>query len=272
VLLARNTDFPGYWGGLASQNRGGVSNFFGYDSQGSVRILTSSLGAITDYYAYMAFGVELATGATTVNPNRYLGLFGYYRDFINWMYVRARMLDALRGRWVSRDELGFDGGDWSLYPYVGNDPLGYADPSGNVVLWPPSWSYCGPNGVTKYDPCCPAGTKCHGATQKTPVPINPIDWACKDHDCCWATVHKETGHDCVFPWDLYPGCVACNTELCDKIFARQCSHKISGCAWVRGIIISLCVSGVFQTKPPPPPPNSRCDPFNIWRPGPPLAS
>ena len=52
VLLARNTDFPGYWGGLTSQNRGGVSSFFGVDSQGSVRILTSILGAITDYYAY----------------------------------------------------------------------------------------------------------------------------------------------------------------------------------------------------------------------------
>ena len=106
VVLARNTDFPGYWGGLASQNRGGVSNFFGVDSQGSVRILNSILGAITDYCAYMAFGVELATGATTVNPNRYLGLYGYYRDFINWMYVRAMLLDALRGRWVSRDMLG----------------------------------------------------------------------------------------------------------------------------------------------------------------------
>ncbi len=134
VVLARNTDFPGYWGGLASQNRGGVSNFFGYDSQGSVRILTSILGAITDYYAYMAFGVELATGATTVNPNRYLGLYGYYRDFINWMYVRARLLDALRGRWVSRDELGFDGGDWNLYRDVGNDPVGLTDPTGSVSM------------------------------------------------------------------------------------------------------------------------------------------
>ncbi len=123
VVLARNTDFPGYWGGLASQNRGGVSNFFGYDSQGSVRILTSILGAITDYYAYMAFGVELATGATTVNPNRYLGLFGYYRDFINWMYVRARLLDALRGRWVSRDELGFVFGHFGSYGYVQNQPV-----------------------------------------------------------------------------------------------------------------------------------------------------
>ena len=144
MLQARNTDFPGYWGGLASQNRGGVSSFYGYDSQGSARILTSILGAITDRYAYMAFGVELATGLTpTTNPNRYLGLFGYYRDFINWMYVRARMLDALRGRWVSRDMLGFNGGSWNLIEVVGNNPIRFADPSGLAPCpkQPPSWCW-----------------------------------------------------------------------------------------------------------------------------------
>ena len=168
VLGARNTDFPGYWGGLASQNRGGVSNYFGYDSQGSVRILTSVLGAITDVYAYMAFGVELSTGLTpTVNPNRYLGLFGYYRDFVNWMYVRARLLDASRGRLVSKDPFGlwlltrggsiptvptiYDHSDavslmTNLYRYAGSNPVNDSDPSGlqplgvgSIVLpgWPP---------------------------------------------------------------------------------------------------------------------------------------
>jgi RHS repeat-associated protein len=131
VIQARNTDFPGFWGGLTSQNRAGVSSFYGYDSQGSARILTSILGAITDYYVYMAFGVELSTGLTpTTNPNRYLALYGYYRDFINWMYVRARILDALKGRWVSRarfEEL--HRGEHS-YGYALNNPATRNDPSG----------------------------------------------------------------------------------------------------------------------------------------------
>jgi len=29
------TDYPGMWGGLASQRRGSVSSFYGFDSQGS---------------------------------------------------------------------------------------------------------------------------------------------------------------------------------------------------------------------------------------------
>jgi RHS repeat-associated protein len=178
VLLARNTDFPGYWGGLASQNRGGVSSFFGVDSQGSVRILTSDLGAITDYYAYMAFGVELATGATTVNPNRYLGLYGYYRDFINWMYVRARLLDALRGRWINRDPIGYIGGDWNLYRYVRSNPIYLADPTGlackikyvNINPTKPQITSCGKEGCgTKMEigyasiTLCP-GSKCDGVS------------------------------------------------------------------------------------------------------------
>ncbi len=32
------------WGGLTSQNRSGTSTFYGYDSQGSVRILANSAG------------------------------------------------------------------------------------------------------------------------------------------------------------------------------------------------------------------------------------
>ena len=51
------------------------------------------------------------------------------------MYVRARLLDALRGRWASRDELGFDGGGNNpAHEYVGNDPLSKMDPSGTVLI------------------------------------------------------------------------------------------------------------------------------------------
>jgi hypothetical protein len=34
------------------------------------------------------------------------------------------------GRWLSRDPIGVDGGDWNLYRYVTNDPANKTDPSG----------------------------------------------------------------------------------------------------------------------------------------------
>ena len=130
VIQARYTDFPGYWGGLTSQNRNGVSSFYGYDSQGSVRILTNSAGTPTDSYVYTAFGVELLNGSGTVNPFRYVGLYGYYMTFINLYYVRARWLDAVKGRWDSRDPIGRLGGSWNTQEYVGNRPTFYVDPKG----------------------------------------------------------------------------------------------------------------------------------------------
>ena len=74
------------WGGLTSQNRSGVSSFYLYDSQGSVRNLASILGAITDTYIFTAFGVELLTSGSTVNPFRYIGRFGYYRDMLSMIH------------------------------------------------------------------------------------------------------------------------------------------------------------------------------------------
>jgi RHS repeat-associated protein len=69
---------------------------------------------------------------TTVNPYRFGGQAGYRRDGTNRNYVRARELDTQRGRWVSRDPIGFDSGDENLYRYVGNDAPNAVDPSGLV--------------------------------------------------------------------------------------------------------------------------------------------
>ena len=77
ALQARNTRYPGQYGGLVSQNRGGASSFYGFDSQQSTRVLVSTGGAITDSYSYKAFGKELQSGSASVNPYRYVGNQGY---------------------------------------------------------------------------------------------------------------------------------------------------------------------------------------------------
>ena len=61
ALQARNTDYPGYFGGLASQNRGGVSSFYGPDSQQSVRILVSAAAADRKRYRKPASVCSIAT-------------------------------------------------------------------------------------------------------------------------------------------------------------------------------------------------------------------
>jgi RHS repeat-associated protein len=47
---------------------------------------------------------------------------------------RNRQYNPKYGRWLSRDPIGFDGGN-NLWNYVGNNPVRFNDPSG-LILWP----------------------------------------------------------------------------------------------------------------------------------------
>ncbi|MBV9852082.1 MAG: hypothetical protein JO250_20645 [Armatimonadetes bacterium] len=82
---------------------------------------------------------------TTVNPYRFGGQAGYRRDGANREYVRARHLDAQKGRWASRDPIAHRLGQTRLvqqvaaaslrheanaYQYVLNKPVGLSDPAG----------------------------------------------------------------------------------------------------------------------------------------------
>ncbi len=130
ITQAHYTDFPGMWGGLNSVRRGGVSSFYGFDQQSNTRILASMNGNVTDDYLYKAFGEELAVSGSTINSLRFGGQVGYWRDEAERLYVRRRVLRVDQGRWISREPIGFDGGDWNLYRYSINTPIDMVDPSG----------------------------------------------------------------------------------------------------------------------------------------------
>jgi len=129
VTQVHYTDNPGYWGGLVSQNQSGVTSFYGYDGPGNTRILVSNAGSVLATYLYEAFGQEILTPSAS-NIYWFGGRFGYQRDVSDRYYLRARHLETANGRWISRDPVGFDGGDWNLYRYVHNRPLFDVDPSG----------------------------------------------------------------------------------------------------------------------------------------------
>jgi RHS repeat-associated protein len=100
---------------------------------GNTRLLLSAAAGVTDTYAYRAFGEELTITGSTVNPYRYRGQVGYYTDPAIRLYVRARHLDAVAGRWISRDpSLLQDGADW--YLYARENPVKYSDPSGEISI------------------------------------------------------------------------------------------------------------------------------------------
>ena len=180
ITQAHYTDSPGYWGGLTSQRRGSQSTFYGFDMSSNTRLLTAITGDVLAEYLYDAFGVELTspgprygnlgnpsqvTGmeagfglrrftppSVPVNPFRFGGQNGGYRDTASRVDFRARVYFAVFGRWPSRDELGHLAG-WNWYSFVENNPIVRVDPSGLDYLSGPGYpGQCG--GEVPGNPTC----------------------------------------------------------------------------------------------------------------------
>ncbi len=130
IIQVRYTNLPSIWGGKFGVHQSGGSSFYLPDFQGHTRQLTNISQAVTDTLLLDAWGREIASTGTTVNPFRAFGQWGYYRDLATRLYVQARHYDVTNGRWMSRDPIGFDGGEANNYLYASNSPVSRVDPTG----------------------------------------------------------------------------------------------------------------------------------------------
>jgi RHS repeat-associated protein len=126
------TNEPQQYGGVISQRRSTTTSSYHYDALGSTRFLTDSSGNVTDTYLNDAWGNQVASTGTTVNPFKWVGKHGYYTDDSTaQVYVRARMYQPKVARWTSVDPLGFfDGTNITLL--ARNMPVLVFDPSGQL--------------------------------------------------------------------------------------------------------------------------------------------
>jgi RHS repeat-associated protein len=114
-----------------SQLRSGTTSYYESDGLGSVTSLSNPAAAVTNTYSYDSFGRLTASGGALTNPFQYTG-----REFdteTGLYYYRARYYDPSGGRFLNEDPLGFASGV-NFYPYVGNSPTGFTDPSGENGL------------------------------------------------------------------------------------------------------------------------------------------
>ena len=116
-----------------------------FDSQRSTRVLDSSAGSATDTYLYTLFGVELLSGIGTVNPFRFGGQVGYFRDYADADVYEKQFLprfacwgklSTINGKWNSQDRIGLRAGDTNFTRFVGNNPVVRVDPSGLITYVP----------------------------------------------------------------------------------------------------------------------------------------
>ena len=106
----------------------------------------------------------------------------------------ARYYDAKAGRFITRDPIGFEGGDINLYGYVQNNPVNWIDPSGlrggfmppgGGALWP--WAGGAPRAA--------------------------------EQDGCVDSLVKI--------------CDPCDASNCHYEVVTRCCYHFTGCKWIR---------------------------------------
>jgi RHS repeat-associated protein len=110
-------------------------SFYGYDGFGSVRTLADATGTVTDTYEYDAWGNSF--GSTGSTPNVYLYRGEQYDSDMMLYYLRARYLNPLSGRFLTRDpEPGAVEIPVTLhrYLYAGADSVNDLDPTGRNMF------------------------------------------------------------------------------------------------------------------------------------------
>ena len=119
-------------GEIIAEKRSGVRKQYVPDPLGSTVALLDNTQTQTDTFTYWPYGEEANRTGTTLTPFRFVGTAGCFRDSSTKTYVRARHLDTQKGRWLTQDPIGFDGGDVNVFRYVFNMPVYFVDPTG---LW-----------------------------------------------------------------------------------------------------------------------------------------
>jgi RHS repeat-associated protein len=99
------------------------------DHLGSVRLVVDAVtGAVLQRMDYDEFGVIVIDTNPGFQPFGFCG--GLYDGLTGLTRYGARDYDAENGRWTTKDPIGFDGGQYNLYLYVGADPVNNIDTTG----------------------------------------------------------------------------------------------------------------------------------------------
>ncbi|HTZ21620.1 MAG TPA: RHS repeat-associated core domain-containing protein, partial [Opitutaceae bacterium] len=128
------------------------TRWFHQDGLGSITAITDEWGRVETRYAYDAWGKQTknvlrSQGSGTAGTNG--GTTGAWENSrgytdhemladLGLIHMNGRVYDPVLGRFISADPfIGNlnDSQDYNHYSYVGNNPLGFTDPSGHLKLW-----------------------------------------------------------------------------------------------------------------------------------------
>ena len=98
------------------------------DQVGTPRLIVdAATGKVKEETEFDEFGVPRER-ARTLLPFGFAG--GLYDRDTGLVHFGARDYDPETGRWLSKDPIGFAGGDANLYAYALGDPINFVDVDG----------------------------------------------------------------------------------------------------------------------------------------------
>ena len=120
-----------------SMIRNNKTYYYHADALGSITRMTDQNGNTVQTIKYDTFGnIKSLSNPLLIQPYAYTGR--EYDIESGFYYLRNRYYDPRTGRFISKDPIGFNGGDVNLYGYVGNNPVNWVDPWG-LVTWPTNY-------------------------------------------------------------------------------------------------------------------------------------
>ena len=166
----------------------GTVLYYHRNQQYSVYALTDSSGAVSERYAYTAYGQPTFLNASaTVQTssaagNRYTYTAREWDATLGLHHFRARWMSGLTGRFLTRDPIGYAGSEWDLYELFGGKPYLMVDPEGLACylcmnidtvewIWDAAGKLVGCALTYKFDEGTPTKTINGGACPKECEPV-----------------------------------------------------------------------------------------------------
>ena len=115
-----------------SMARNNKTYYYHADALGSITRMTDQNGSTVQTIKYDTFGnIKSITNPLLIQPYAFTGR--EYDIESGFYYLRNRYYDPRTGRFITKDPIGFGGGDVNLYGYVRNNPVNFTDPTGEAV-------------------------------------------------------------------------------------------------------------------------------------------
>lgn len=114
---------------VAMRTSSGAVHHYHFDVIGNTLAVTDAGGALIRAYRYSPFGEIINQSGSGYNPFTYAGVSGVLDEGQGLYFMKHRYYDALTGRFLQKDPIGFRGGT-NLYAYVNNNPVTFKDPKG----------------------------------------------------------------------------------------------------------------------------------------------